>query len=384
MKIAYFQNEFPVLTQTFVSNEVTALIDRGHEVVVVASRKGNTPPLVGATPIVLAGTPTLLIFRSHVAMLVRTPRAYFLYARELISLGMAALPWGLHVPRLLADERLQALDHVHTHFSTRAAVTARLFASVQHVGRGVTTHAADIFKPNPNLAKQLSGALVATSTTHNLEVMRGLGYPDALLIPNGVPSRSSHRKRRTNNTFRVVSVGRLVQKKGHADLVQAIKLLKLRGIDVSCIIIGSGPDHTELSALIADLGLTSSVTLAGSKSHEETFSYYADADVFALASKIDSTGDVDGLPVALLDAASTGIPIVATQVSGLAEFIDDDVAWSASPNDPTSLAEALGQVAADPGEAERRAARAIAKVNADYGIEKQMGRFLELAEASRG
>jgi glycosyltransferase involved in cell wall biosynthesis len=257
-----------------------------------------------------------------------------------------------------------------------------MFATIQQVGRGVTTHAADIYKPNRNLEKQLNGALIATSTRHNLEVMRTLGYPKVRLIPNGVPTRSNRRKARTEGRFHVVSVGRLISKKGHADLVRAIGLLRSRQINATCEIVGSGPDEIKLTLLIAELGLDGIVTLVGSKSHKETFDYYDGADVFALASRVDSSGDADGLPVALLDAASSGIPIVATQVSGLAEFVGDDVAWSAQPNSPISLSEALEQVAADPAEASKRAARAQARVRAAYGIEKQSGLFEELAEES--
>jgi len=156
---------------------------------------------------------------------------------------------------------------------------------------------------------------------------------------------------------RIVSVGRLVPKKGMDVLVRAIAQLAGQGMPVLCDIIGEGPERRRLEAMTGELGVESLVRLRGALAPPDARRALAKADVVALACVRSPNGDMDGIPVALMEGMAAGRPVVSTTISGIPELITDgDSGLLVEPGDPGSLAAAIRRLLEEPSLAARLAA----------------------------
>jgi colanic acid/amylovoran biosynthesis glycosyltransferase len=145
-------------------------------------------------------------------------------------------------------------------------------------------------------------------------------------------------------TLELVSVGRLVPAKGHRILLEALRMLRERGVAIRLTLIGGGPDLASLQEFVRRNGLDDSVTFTSALSHEQTLARLRRADIFALASF------AEGIPVALMEAMSLGLPCVSTMIAGIPELIrSGEDGLLVAPANPLALADALESLAADSG-----------------------------------
>jgi len=140
----------------------------------------------------------------------------------------------------------------------------------------------------------------------------------------------------------MIAVGRLVEKKGYSYLIRACALLHQRGCRYTLAIYGSGPQRDELAELIDTFGLGDMVQMQGARRQEELIAIYREADLFVLSPHVLENGDRDGIPNVLMEAMSVGLPVVATDVSGIPELIEHDRSGLlVPPCDEVALADAL-------------------------------------------
>ena len=188
---------------------------------------------------------------------------------------------------------------------------------------------------------------MVTVCNFNIGVLNGMGVSSVgdggvAMVPCGVAVPAADASRITPNRGPdVVSVGRLIEKKGFDCLIRAVALVRDRLPNVQTMIVGEGPERPALTRLIAELGLENNVTLAGAKSHQETLELIETAKVFCLACRRDSNGDCDALPVVIREAMARAVPVVSTRVAGIPETIDEEVGWLVDPNAPAQLADAV-------------------------------------------
>jgi glycosyltransferase involved in cell wall biosynthesis len=151
--------------------------------------------------------------------------------------------------------------------------------------------------------------------------------------------------------IRLLSVGRLVRKKGLDTFVEACALLRSRDVDFEAVIAGEPGDHEpEVRALVAAAGLEETVTFLGPLTQTELFFHYQRASVFALPCRVLEDGDRDGIPNVLMEAMACGVPVVTTGVSGIPELVRDGVnGLVVRPDRPSELADALHRLVKDPG-----------------------------------
>src|SRR5690606_15539308 len=170
----------------------------------------------------------------------------------------------------------------------------------------------------------------------------------------------------------IVAVGRLVEKKGFADLVDAVALLAADGLEVRCDIIGDGAEREALARRIAERGVGDRVRLLGPLPQHQVVAHVAGAAAFAAPCVVASDGNRDGLPTVLLEAMALGTPIVSTDVTGIPEVLDDErTGLAVAQHDPHSLAAALARLVDDAPLRCRLAEAARARIEEDFDVARQ-------------
>jgi glycosyltransferase involved in cell wall biosynthesis len=221
-----------------------------------------------------------------------------------------------------------------------------------------TGHARDIFEltPTPILrAKMARARFVVAVSEFTREHLRGIARPldrdKVVVVRNGLNASSfAPRRIEPNGVPLLLSVGRLVEKKGHDTLLEAAALLRDRGLAFRIEFIGEGPLRARLEEAIRRLGLNGQAALLGSRDQAKVRAAYDRAHVFVLPCRQTSVGDRDGLPVALVEAMAVGVPVVTTPVAGIPELVRNEVSGLVvPPDDPMRLADAVERVLADAG-----------------------------------
>jgi glycosyltransferase involved in cell wall biosynthesis len=174
----------------------------------------------------------------------------------------------------------------------------------------------------------------------------GADRPQVLRLYNGIDldqfNPKANRVLESGRTPLILSVGRLVEKKGFEDLIRACGILRDKGLNFRCEIIGKGPREAAIRELIAQLNLNDHVRLLGAKPQDDVVAIYEQATVFALPCIVAEDGNRDGLPTVLLEAMAMGLPTVSTNLTGVPEIIDDEsTGFLVPPQDPPALASAL-------------------------------------------
>jgi glycosyltransferase involved in cell wall biosynthesis len=205
----------------------------------------------------------------------------------------------------------------------------------------------------------------------DLALQRGAPADHVHFIPNAVrpPTAQAAPFSREGASVRIVAAGRLHHKKGFDGLIHAMQRLRAWDIDAVCEIAGEGPERQKLEALIAELDLDPCVKLVGWKSDVSAF--LATGDIFAFPSH------QEGFPLTLLEAMAVGLPVVASEIDGPIEIIEEGQTGRLVPDDdPDRLAEALAELASDPAAAKPLGEAARAMVLSEYGP-AQLARRLE-------
>jgi glycosyltransferase involved in cell wall biosynthesis len=229
----------------------------------------------------------------------------------------------------LSVEPGDPVTHIHAHFAHDPALVALLVSRLTGIPFSFTAHARDLYQiPQAALLRRARAAtaVVACCRTNADYTRRVAGGATAVeLVYHGVdlnrftPSNGDS----GNGAARLVSVGRLVEKKGFDDLLAACAVVAQSGRSFHCDIYGDGPERARLEAARDRLGLQSVVRFCGARTQAELRSVYRNADLFVLTPKETADGDRDGVPNVLLEAMACGKPVVATSAGGVAELVQD-------------------------------------------------------------
>ena len=271
--------------------------------------------------------------------------------------------------------RERGIQHLHAHFATAAASAARLASHFAQVPYTFTAHAKDIFhetvRPD-DLRRKLAdaGTTITVSDFNRDYLQRTYGAAAARVerIYNGLDLELFPHTSPAEREPLIVAVGRLVEKKGFGDLVEACALLTSRGVALDCAIVGTGPLEPALQALILERRLQEHVHLLGPRPRSEVVALVRNAAAFAAPCVVAADGDRDGLPTVLVEAMALGTPCVSTDVTGIPELLADDCGIVVPQRDPASLAVALERLLTDTAVRVRLATRARARVEADFDI----------------
>jgi glycosyltransferase involved in cell wall biosynthesis len=255
---------------------------------------------------------------------------------------------GLHLQEV-------GVRHVHAHFAGMAARTAYWIHRFFGVTFSFTAHANDIFAPRhfeiglDKLVGAASGIITETDYAATFLRERSPERADGIRrIYNGLKLAEFRRADFSSSPPLIVAVGRLIAKKGFADLIGACGLLADRGQSFQCEIIGEGPLKMEFREQIRRLNLQKQLTLSGAKPQPEVRERLAAANVFVLPSIVDPEGGMDNLPTVIMEAMATGLPVVSTHIAGIPEMVvESETGFLVQPGDAAALARAIEKVIND-------------------------------------
>lgn len=354
LRIGYVLKRFPRFSETFILNELLALQASGAECHVFSLLNPPDEPR-HARLADLRAPVTYLAKAAGIAQMVADADAALFAgndAKTVASLrGKAA-----DVARLALTA---GITHLHAHFGSDATTVALLAARAIGGTFSFTAHARDIYRTyvSPQVdaekrrAKLLAAAFTVTVSDFNAAHLRAL-CPEAAgrihRLYNGI-DLSLFSPAEVVLPGRILAVGRLVEKKGFAVLIEACALLRNRGISFNCRVIGDGPLQGALSAQIAALGLGGQVVLTGPMPQERLADELGTAAIATVPCVITPDGDRDGLPTVLLEAMGKAVPVVTTTVTGGPEIVaQGESGLLCPPANPAALADALAALLADP------------------------------------
>jgi colanic acid/amylovoran biosynthesis glycosyltransferase len=395
--VAYLSPAMPALSETFVYEELLALERCGVTVVPFSVRKPAKPVLAhqalaqrvahlyagGPLVVVLGG---LLQLPRHGR---RVGRALAYLASDIWECGpLRFSSWKLGY-QFLAGSRLavwllqRGCAHLHVHFAHVPTQIAMYASALSGVPFTVTAHANDIFEDGILLQKKAARAKrMLTISEFNRHYLESLGIPSKQLavVRCGVsftPRRVSP-KWAAGPVFKIASLGRMVEKKGFDVLIRAVALLRQRGVLVELSLAGDGPLLSNMKLLAMEQCGLEGVFFVGGLPHHEVAAWMQQHDAFVLACKQDSQGDMDGIPVVLMEAMSQQVPVVSTRLSGIPELIaHEQTGLLAEPGSAESLAQQIARLIESPDLRQRLVAQAQAHIVQEFGQATNIARLVE-------
>ncbi len=401
--LGYVVSTWPRLSQTFVLTEVVALERRGVRLRIYSVKDPGGEPVHAKVGQVRAEV-IYLSLRRHWKRIVR---ANLRLAWELPGRYVRALVHALSYRRLGVVRRFfqagylvhllrrDPVAHLHAHFATAPALIAMFTSELTGIPYTFTAHAKDIYVDTRRelLRAEIERArAVVTVSEYNRQYLLNQISPASngkiRCIYNGLDLTDfKFRWPRASDPgpLVILSVARLIPKKGLGDLIEAAAILRRRGRAFKVEVMGSGPLREVLETRVTQLGLGGCVEFRGAQPQEIVSSAFQRAAVFALPCVMTADGDRDGIPTAVLEAMASGVPAVSTQVSGIPELIDsgrDGVL--VPPSNPLMLADALDQLLGDPQLRDRLARAARDKVESRFVVERSSSQLLELFSNGAG
>jgi glycosyltransferase involved in cell wall biosynthesis len=370
-------SRFPAVTETFVLEEIRDLRARGVDVEVF--------PLFGASGGEVHAAWRALAPHTHYHAALswellaaqaywarRKPRAYLRAWWDALRATAPSRKLLVRAPAVIAKaalvaRRVEALGvrHVHAHFATHPALAAWVVRALAGASYSFTAHAHDLYVDTAMLREKVADArFVVTISEFNRAFLERLCGPEAArkvhVVRCGVDlSTFEPRPRRAPDVPTFVCVASLRPYKGHAVLLDACRLLRDRGVRVRTLLVGDGELRRRLEARIAREGLAGMVKLLGARPHEEIPALLAGATAMVLPSVRARDGQMEGIPVALMEAMAAGVPVVATRLSGIPELVvDGETGLLVPERDPAALADGMERLAGDPALGARLAAAA--------------------------
>jgi glycosyltransferase involved in cell wall biosynthesis len=390
--VAVLLKGYPRLSETFIAQEIRALEERGLDLRLVSLRHPTDRAVhpvhreirsqVTYLPEYLWREP-LRVWRAWRRMR-RTPAYSRLLGLWLSDLRRDPTPnrgrrFGQAL--VLAAELPPEVSHIHAHFLHTPASVARYASLLTGLPWSCSAHAKDIWTtPDWEKREKLAcAAWVVTCTAANREHLAALAPAGRVgLAYHGIDLRRFPPPPRRppgpdgsdpSRPVMLVSVGRVVPKKGYDVLIEALALLPA-GLGWRFVHLGGGPDLRRLKSRARALGLADRIDWRGPAPQEEVVTLLRSADLFVLASRIARDGDRDGLPNVLMEAQSQRLALVSTRISAIAELVEDGrTGRLVAADDVQELAKVLAALIADPAERARLGEAGLIRVTERFAME---------------
>jgi glycosyltransferase involved in cell wall biosynthesis len=412
-RLVYIIGTYPGLTTTFIDREIFALKEQeGFEIKIVSVRFPHNAKTLSPEQRSMCKDTIYLIpqlWREFDYLKFISAFLYYLFAHPWLFIKTLSYVltqphpslrvwfmtivhflFGVYTAYLL---RRSEFDHIHVHFLDRAALIAWVVSRFLKKTYSLTAHAVDIYaEPVLIPVKIVNARFLVTCSQYNkqhlLKTYAGIDQ-DRIYVSHPWIDLAKYLPAGSRNgspVFHILSVGRLVEKKGHADLLEACHLLRERGISLECRIIGDGPQKPNLEQRIKQLDLQDQVHLLGGQPHDVVQHHLVQwADVFVLACIVAPDGDRDGIPVSLAEAMAGELPVVSTDIVGIHELVQPGAGLLVPSHHPAALAHAISAVYdMDPAQRQDMGHKAREIVNSEFnqktGISMLANLFREVVD----
>ncbi|WP_092116972.1 glycosyltransferase family 4 protein [Desulfonatronum thiosulfatophilum] len=391
---------YPRISETFISNEIRLLEELGFRIHIFSMRRPRESFSHASVKQIRAPVTYLpeslfwglgRLAKANVRLFRTDPQA-FRRGLDLMRSRYFGAPkkhtWLKHflqagslVLKMRTDSDAGRFAHVHAHFAHTPSSVALYAATMAGLPFSFTAHAKDIYTQGPGrlLEKMRRARFVITCTDFNRRHLEGLKANSDIQLPvrtpvhtvyHGIdlalftaPRRSAH----ASAPYSILTVARLVEKKGLPTILKALALLKDKGLDFVHTLVGSGSDQRKVEVMIRDLGLGERVRLVGTITHDDVITLYGGADLFVLGCRQARNGDRDGIPNVVAEAMATGVPVAATDISGVPELVEHEKTGLLSPCDnPVALAANMERLLVDQSLRARIIPAARSKVEAVF------------------
>jgi colanic acid/amylovoran biosynthesis glycosyltransferase len=400
MVIAYVTQTFPALTQTFVYRETLALESKGFNIMTCAIWKPDKDSLSQESRHLVDRSfyvfpiSWLRFFMAHLYFLLTRPIQYigtllFVLTRR-GERGKNRLRTLFHFSEavyLAPQVKKRHVVHVHAHFTINAATVALVLSRLLGISFSFTAH-NDFFTDRILLKDKVQEArfIVAISEFSKQFLSRlvpGEQHKIHVVHCGLSPEDFIRHAKPENDVPLLLFVAQLAERKGAQVLVEACSILSERGVPFRCTMVGGGAEQEvlRLRQLVERHALDGAVELAGAVPQERLKQYLQRADVFVLPCITASNGDMDGIPVSLMEAMAMEIPTVSTYVSGIPELIENEQSGLLVPEkEPEALADAIQRVLRDEELRERLGKSGRCRVQAEFNVHKNVAQLVNLFE----
>ena len=382
---------YPRISETFISNEILLLERLGFNIHLISMRRGRENFTHGSVrhirarvdylpETLLAPLPRFLFHNLQLA--AQKPRIYATALKTALRrfrrTRKSATIKHLFQAGVLVHKFLPASDitHLHAHFAHSPTSVAMFAGQLSGLEFSFTAHAKDIYTTHPDqLREKISLAkFVVTCTEYNKQHLMNLaaGLPVAIHriyhgIDTGLFTAEVEEKSTPPAPFEILTVARMIAKKGLPTIYTALKILSDRGVAFNHTLIGDGEDREMVVKLINDLGLSAVTRVIGTQPHDIVLEHYRRAGVFVLGCEIASNGDRDGIPNVCLESMAMGVPVAATDISAIPELIENEKTGLLVPaGEPEQLARAMLRLLTDQDLRNRVISAARQRVRKDF------------------
>lgn len=372
VRVAYIMSRFPKITETFILQEMLAMERLGIEVEVFPLLRERTDKIhpealkyieiAHYEPFI-----SLSILRINLSYFFQKPRKYLGTLWDLLRANWGSFrfftgaigifPKSVYFAHLMKKEKI---DHIHAHFASHPAASGYIIHRLEDIPYSFVAHGSDLHRDRHMICEKVSAAsFVVSISQFNRDIIveecKGEFKDKVFVIHCGVDTitfRPNFEKKATEEnekTLKIICIGTLHEVKGQTHLIAACKLLAERGVEFTCQFVGDGPDLEFLEWQTLEAGLTNIIEFRGSLTRQEVIEIFQSVDVLVAPSVPSSDGRREGIPVVLMEAMASGLPVVASEISGIPELVNDGInGLLTPPGDSTAIADALEGLRNDP------------------------------------
>jgi len=363
---------YPRISETFISNEILLLENLGFAIHLFSMRQPRENFAHKSVARIQAGVDylpeTLLrplprLMYHNCLLAAQKPQAYagamkiafqrFLRARKSATLKHL-FQAGYLVHRLLATRKI---THLHAHFAHSPASVAMFASILSGLPFSFTAHAKDVYTSDPRQLKDklIRAQFAVTCTEYNRRFLRQVledNRRPLYRIYHGIDTKLFSFNQddfpKAQKPYQILTVARLIAKKGLPTVYRALKILREKGIPFVHTLIGDGEDREKVLSIIKALELDSHTRWLGTQPHDVVLEHYRQAHLFVLGCEVAADGDRDGIPNVLLESMAMGVPVVATHISAIPELVETEkTGLLVAPGQPRQLAQAMQRMLTD-------------------------------------